>query len=102
RISDHAMQSDSQVQTFVESAQKHSKLEELLGAYQQRYLSLLSGETFDLAGLLQEINSFQRKNDSSLEFEDPEMQKAVGEIAALIRNEAATAGKFSNQLRFLL
>ncbi|WP_425638149.1 helix-turn-helix domain-containing protein [Algoriphagus yeomjeoni] len=102
RIQNNSLQSDSQVQTFVESAKKHSKLDELLGAYQQRYLSLLSGETFDLSGLLQEINSFQRKNDSSLEFEDPEMQKAVGEIAALIRNEVGTAEKFSNQLRFLL
>lgn len=102
RIQNNALQSDSQVQTFVESAQKNSKLDELLGAYQQRYLSILSGETFDLGGLLQEINSFQRKNDSSMEFEDPEMQKAVGEIAALIRNEVGTAGKFSNQLRFLL
>ncbi|MEB2779828.1 helix-turn-helix domain-containing protein [Algoriphagus sp. C2-6-M1] len=101
RIQNNALQSDSQVQTFVESA-KHSKLDELLGAYQQRYLSLLSGETFDLQGLLQEINSFQRKNDSSMEFEDPEMQKAVGEMATLIRNEVETAGKFSNQLRFLL
>jgi hypothetical protein len=102
RIQNHGMQSDSQVQTFVESAQKNSKLDELLGAYQQRYLSNLSGETFDLTSLLQEISSFQRKNDSSLEFEDPEMQKAVGEIAVLIRKEVGTAEKFGNQLRFLL
>ncbi|MEP1956265.1 MAG: AAA family ATPase, partial [Algoriphagus sp.] len=102
RIQNHGMQSDMQVQTFVESAQKNSKLDELLGVYQQRYLALLSGETFDLTSLLQEINSFQRKNDSSLEFEDPEMQKAVSEIAGLIRKEVETAGKFGNQLRFLL
>jgi len=102
KLQNNTLQSDSQVQTFVESAKKHSKLDELLGVYQQRYLSLLSGETFDLQGLLQEITAFQRKNDSSLEFEDPEMQKAIGEIALLIRNEVETASKFGNQLRYLL
>lgn len=102
RISDRGMQSDTHVLSFTESAKKNQKLEELLKVYQQRYLALLLNETFNLRGVLKEIIDFQRKNDSSLEFEDAEMQRAMAEVLELLRSHANTADKFSVQLRILL
>jgi len=102
RIQNNFLQSDSQVQTFTKAAKEDNKLDELYQACQQHYLTVLLDETFSLRSLYNELNDFQRKNDSSLEFEDKEMQQAVAEVYKLINEQVKTADKFSTQLRLLL
>lgn len=102
KIQNNFLQSDSQVQTFAKAAKEDNKLDVLYQTYHQHYLTVLLNETFNLRSLYHELNDFQRKNDSSLEFEDKEMQQAVGEVLKLINGQVKTADKFSTQLRLLL
>ncbi|UZD24141.1 AAA family ATPase [Algoriphagus halophytocola] len=102
KIHPTALQSDGQVTAFVEAANTQSKLEEQLKVFQQNYITSLLDGSFDLQSLLSELQGFQRKHDSTMEFEDPEMQVAVKDMTTLVAGQQNTAYRFGNQLRLLL
>lgn len=102
KIRTDALQSDSSVQGFTQSVSNQEKLSDILSHHQQHYIQELLDQVFNLDALLRELQDFQKKNDSSMEFEDPEMQVAISNIFSLIKIESDMARRFGNQLRFLL
>ncbi|EAZ80122.1 helix-turn-helix domain-containing protein [Algoriphagus machipongonensis] len=102
RIQSHLVYSDHQVVNFTQSAGNQSSLQELLSHHQRQYVGSLINRTFDLLPILKELESFQKEQSSSLEFEDTEMQIAIPEVYQKLSSEVGNTGKFRRQLLYLL
>lgn len=102
KIRTDALQSDHAVQSFTQASGNQKQLSEILSQHQQEYLSELLGQVFNLHPVLMDLQSFMKKTESSMEFEDPEMQVAISTVFSLIKAESTMAERFGNQLRFLL
>lgn len=101
RIQSDLIFSDHQVVNFSQG-KNQSRLDELLQQHQNQYLSKLLLRSFDLKPILQEIDYFRRNQESSMEFEDPEMIVAIPEVAQLLIEERENTEKFGRQLMQLL
>lgn len=102
RIQSNLVYSDHQVVNFSQSAGNQSDLSGLLLQHQYRYLGSLVDQTFDFVPVLRELESFQKEQNSSMEFEDVEMQVTIPEVFETISKELGNTEKFRRQLLFLL
>ncbi|MBN7815650.1 helix-turn-helix domain-containing protein [Algoriphagus pacificus] len=102
RIQSNLVYSDHQVVNFSQSAGNQLELQDLLQRNQSHYLGSLVDRTFDLRPILKELETFQKEQNSSLEFEDAEMQKTIPEVYQLLSAEVGNTEKFRRQLLFLL
>ncbi|WP_373397618.1 hypothetical protein V8V91_24200 [Algoriphagus halophilus] len=102
KIQSNLVYSDHQVVNFSQSAGNQADLSGLLLQHQYRYLGSLVDQTFDFVPVLRELESFQKEQNSSMEFEDVEMQVTVPEVFETISKEVGNTEKFRRQLLFLL
>lgn len=102
KIQSNLVYSDHQVVDFSQNAGKQMQLQELLHRHQNHYLGSLVDRTFDLLPILKELETFQKEQNSSLEFEDAEMQVTIPEVFQTISSEVGNTEKFRRQLLFLL
>ncbi|WP_297335586.1 helix-turn-helix domain-containing protein [Algoriphagus sp.] len=101
RIQSDLIYSDHQVVQFSQSYPEQ-KLEELLKIHQSHFLHQLIEQTFDFVPILKEIEYFQKNQESSMEFEDLEMQAAIPVVFENLRAETENTAKFRRQLLGLL
>jgi len=102
KIQSNLVYSDHQVVDFSNNAENQMQLQELLNRHQNHYLGSLIDRTFDLLPILRELESFQKEQNSSLEFEDNEMQVTIPEVFQKLSSEVGNTEKFRKQLLFLL
>lgn len=102
RIQSDLIFSDNQVVNFSQGVKSQSRLEDLLHQHQNKYLGQLLNRSFDFKGILQDLEYFQKNQESSLEFEDPEMLVAIPEVFQLLAEERENTQRFSRQLFQLL
>jgi DNA-binding NarL/FixJ family response regulator len=102
RISSDLIQSDRQVVDFSLSAKNQTRLEELLSHHQSQYLSHLLDNTFDFTPIQKELEYFRRDQDSSMEFEDADMQGAIPTIQQKFQAEKENSDRFRRQLLALV
>lgn len=101
RIQSDLIFSDHQVVNFSQG-KNQVRLNELLQQHQNQYLGHLLSRSFDMKSIFQEIDFFQRNQESSMQFEDPEMLVAISEVAQLLAEERANTERFGRQLLQLL
>lgn len=102
RIQSDLIFSDNQVVNFSQGVKGQSRLEDLLHQHQNQYLGQLLNRSFDFKGILQDLEYFQKNQESSLEFEDPEMLVAIPEVFQLLAEERENTQRFARQLFQLL
>ncbi|TNF39834.1 MAG: helicase, partial [Cytophagales bacterium] len=102
RIREDVIYTDPKVVDFVKSTDQQEDLHQLLLHRQGFYLQDLIDQTFEFESLLQALRLFAKEHDSSMEFEDPEMQKAIPEIYSHLEKEGENTRKFRAQLMMLL
>lgn len=102
RIQSDLIFSDNQVVNFSQGVKNQSRLEDLLHQHQNQYLGQLLNRSFDFKGILQDLEYFQKNQESSLEFEDPEMLVAIPEVFQLLAEEKENTQRFARQLFQLL
>lgn len=102
KIQSNLVYSDHQVVNFSQNAGNQMQLRELLSRHQNHYLGSLVDRTFDLRPILKELETFQKEQNSSFEFEDSEMQVTIPEVFQTISTEVGNTEKFRRQLLFLL
>ncbi len=102
RISPATINNDQSVVNFSKSTEALPPLENILEERQSNFVQKLATQTFDFKDILDSIQSFEKNADSSLEFEDEEMRKAMSNLKSLISKELDYFGKFQNQLNRLI
>ena len=102
RIQSDLIFSDNQVVNFSQGVKNQSRLEDLLHQHQNQYLGQLVNRSFDFTGILKDVEYFQKNQESSLEFEDPEMLVAIPEVFQLLSEERENTQRFGRQLLQLL
>ncbi|MFC3415081.1 helix-turn-helix domain-containing protein [Algoriphagus hitonicola] len=102
RIQSDLIYSDHQVVKFSQSSDQQQRLDELLKIHQRHFLQQLIDRTFDFIPIIKEIEYFQKNQESSMEFEDIEMQAAIPIVYENLRAETENTGKFRRQLQSLL
>lgn len=102
RIQSDLIHSDHQVVKFSQSSHQQQGLDELLKIHQRQFLQQLIERTFDFHPILKEIEYFQKNQESSMEFEDLEMQAAIPIVYESLREEIENTARFRRQLQRLL
>ena len=102
RIQSHVINSDRDVVNFTQTTQDQEPLERLLSLHQRKYMAKLLESTFDFGEILQAITTFNKDFSGTMEFEDPEMQRAIPEIYEGILQEGENTYKFQRQLLQIL
>ena len=102
RIQSSLVYSDNQVVNFSQSAGNQQALKELLLYQQNTYLGKLVEQTFDFVPILRELESFQKEENSTMQFEDPEMQMTIPQVYEILSQEVGNTEKFRRQLLYLL
>lgn len=103
RINPGIINNDPDVVSFTRSAVEiQQPLEALLKMHQKTYVQKLLIKTFDFKEILQTIEAFVKTQDSSFEFDDPEMQVAVHKVYEGIEVESENSHAFQRQLLSLL
>lgn len=102
RIREDVIYTDPKVVDFVKSTDQQQDLLQLLIHRQGNYLQELIDQTFEFDSLLNSLRQFAKEHDSSMEFEDPEMQKAIPQVYTHLESESENTQKFRNQLMVLL
>lgn len=102
RIREDVIYTDPKVVDFVKSTDQQKDLHQLLMHRQGSFLQELVDQTFEFDSLLNSLRQFAKEHDSSMEFEDPEMQKAIPQVYAHLESESENTRKFRNQLMVLL
>lgn len=102
RIQSDLIYSDHQVVKFSQSSHQQERLDQLLKLHQRQFLRHLIERTFDFVPILKEIEYFQKNQESSMEFEDVEMQAAIPVVYENLRVETENTEKFRRQLQGLL
>jgi len=102
RIQTNAIYSDHEVVNFTESNLQQEALEDLLTVHQRKYVEKLLNTTFDFDDIIRSITSFLKGFDSSMGFEDIEMQKAMPLVYEEIILEKENTLKFKRQLLGLM
>jgi hypothetical protein len=102
RIQSSLVYSDHQVVNFSQNAGNQMELQELLFRHQNYYLGSLISRTFDFLPILRELEIFQKEQNSSLEFEDAEMQQTIPKIFQTLSSEVGNTDKFRRQLLYFL
>ncbi len=100
-IHPEVVHSDKDVHGFSQQA-KEQNLPELLEKNQQDFLHSLVISGFNFDPLEREIKSFASKVESSMEFEDAEMQNAIPALIQKMKDQVGIGHRFTNQLRSLL
>ena len=102
RIQTEVIFSDAKVVGFTQEKSSQQDLPELLQVHQQQYLFQLVERTFELDSLIGALIQFQKDQDSSLEFEEEEMQADLPSLYRLLDVERENTRKFRQQLQFLI
>jgi hypothetical protein len=102
RIQQNVIYSDHEVVSFTESKLQQEALENLLGIHQRKYVEKLLNTTFDFDEIIRSITAFSKDLDSSMGFEDIEMQTAIPKIYETILLEKENTLKFKRQLLGLM
>ncbi|MFD2201590.1 helix-turn-helix domain-containing protein [Shivajiella indica] len=102
RIQPNVIYSDHEVVNFTTEKLHQDSLEILLGLHQRKYIEKLLQTTFDFEEIIQGISAFSKDFDSSLGFEDIEMQTTIPKLYEGILLERENTLKFRRQLLMLL
>ncbi|NVJ85675.1 MAG: helix-turn-helix domain-containing protein [Algoriphagus sp.] len=102
RIQSQLLFSDKAVVDFSVSAKGQKRFKELLDFHRGRYLQKVIQDTFDFGAFMKELRSFQKDQESSLEFEEESMKGAIPWIKDQIQSELVNSSRFQNQLLQLL
>ncbi|GAB2629364.1 helix-turn-helix domain-containing protein [Belliella aquatica] len=103
RIQSHIISADRDAVNFTEATTVHqAPLEDVLNQNQKIYIQKLLIKTFDFSEIIENFHAFLKDADSSMEFEDQEMQKAVPEILQSVSDQDSNTYKFQRQLLYLL
>jgi hypothetical protein len=102
RIQTNAIYSDREVVNFTDSKLQQDSLEDLLIVHQRKYVEKLLNTTFDFDDIIRSITSFLKDFDSSMGFEDIEMQKAIPLLYEDLILEKENTLKFKRQLLGLM
>ncbi|AMQ56164.1 helix-turn-helix domain-containing protein [Algoriphagus sanaruensis] len=102
RIREDVLYTDPKVVSFVQSADQSQNLQHLLIQRQGTYLQELIDQTFEVDSLIFSLRQFAKEHDSSMAFEDPEMEKAIPEVYGILESELENTRKFRSQLFSLL
>ncbi len=102
KIQSNLVYSDHQVVSFSQNSGNQMQLQELLNRHQNHYLGSLVDHAFDLLPILKELESFQKGQNNSFEFEDVEMQVTIPDLFQTLSKEVGNTEKFRRQLLFLL
>jgi hypothetical protein len=102
RIQTNAIYSDHEVVHFTESSLQQEALEDLLTIHQRKYVEKLLNTSFDFDDIISSITSFLKNFESSMGFEDIEMQKAIPLLHEEIILEKENTLKFKRQLLGLM
>ena len=102
RIQPSIINNDPEVVEYTQAAQSQDPLEDLLQVHQRRYVERLLAHTFDFSELVEGFQIFSKESQSSMEFEDPEMQVAMQIVQADVLQENRNTLKYQRQLLGLL
>ncbi|GAA0880654.1 helix-turn-helix domain-containing protein [Algoriphagus jejuensis] len=102
RVQTEVIYSDPKVVDFTQGTGLQKELTELLTQNQASYLSRLVQDTFEFESILQSMVQFDKKQESSLEFEDENLREDLPAILRSLQSERENTRKFRNQLLVLL
>ncbi len=102
RINTDMVFSDSDVVGFTQRSNEQPQLPSLLVQHQANYLNSLIDQTYDFWPLLKLIEEFQKEHNSSLVFEDQQMQEAIPSVQGALNAERKNTEKFRAQLHRIL
>lgn len=101
RIQAEVINSDPGVVEYTQSVQSQEPLENLLEIHQKKYVEGLLIKTFDFKELVVVFSDFLKESNTSMEFEDVEMQQAVQNILQELVKEMDNTSKYQRQLLVL-
>ena len=102
RINESAIRSDADVQAFNRQMEQQQALDEMLQEKQRIYLQEILSSTFDFSLIERQLENLQKFQAQKMEFEDPLMQQAMGNLQKGFRAEAGNTATFRRQLQNLL
>lgn len=101
KIQSMVISSDPEASQFTKSTESQEPLGSLLSKGQQDYMLTLLEKTFNFYEIILGIQEFQKDSDSSLAFEDEEMNLAIPQLLAWMATESENTFKFQRQLVYL-
>jgi hypothetical protein len=101
KIQPMVISSDPEASQFTKSTESQEPLDSLLSKGQQAYMLTLLEKTFNFYEIILGIQEFQKDSDSSLAFEDQEMNLAIPQLLAWMATESENTFKFQRQLVYL-
>lgn len=101
KIQPTVISSDPEASQFTKSTESQEPLESLLSKGQQAYMLDILEKTFNFYEIMLGIQEFQKDSDSSLAFEDEEMNTAIPQLLSLLASESENTLKFQRQLAYL-
>ncbi|GHB34138.1 helix-turn-helix domain-containing protein [Mongoliitalea lutea] len=101
KIQPTVISSDPEASQFTKSTESQEPLDSLLSKGQQAYMLDILEKTFNFYEIMLGIQEFQKDSDSSLAFEDEEMNTAIPQLLSLLATESENTLKFQRQLAYL-
>lgn len=101
KIQPTVISSDPEASQFTKSTESQEPLDSLLSKGQQAYMLDILEKTFNFYEIVLGIQEFQKDADSSLAFEDEEMNTAIPQLLSLLATESENTLKFQRQLAYL-
>lgn len=101
KIQPTVISSDPEASQFTKSTESQEPLDSLLSKGQQAYMLDILEKTFNFYEIMLGIQEFQKDSDSSLAFEDEEMNTAIPNLLSLLATESENTLKFQRQLAYL-
>lgn len=98
RIRQEVINSDPMVDRFIHEIGSDNDLEALLPIHEKQYLVKLTRQTFDLSGIIKELQDFIQAHDTGLDFEDAEMRSAMPNLLLQLLTETENTQKYQQQL----
>jgi hypothetical protein len=102
KLSYEAFRYDTDAIQFTKATESQPPLEKLLPSLRQEYLGTLFNRIFDFRDLIESIQEFLQNGNHVLEFDDPETQAELSNIASELFSEIEFAQKFQRQLNQLM
>lgn len=102
KIDPDVVSTDRDVMAFTNEKASQPELSYLLQQKQREYLLVILANTFDLGGIVSQIDYVLSKHNVTEEFEDERMRTALTQLKAKLLSEKENTARFANQLKSLL
>lgn len=102
KLSYEAFRYDNDAIQFTKATERQPPLEKLLPSLRQEYLSTLFNRVFDFKDIIESIQEFLQNGNHVLDFDDPDTQDELNNIAAELNAEIEFALKFQRQINQLM